>query len=129
MKNLIEFAKKAREAYLNYISGPFNADVCNKMSDYINRLESLNGEEIDELTSFINENTTIIEYIADIYIPDDNNRSVKVKFKRIIPMRLSKPSGRIYKANGNFKNIVEQNNVVKIRRLTKFKPKKIKTNQ
>lgn len=129
MNNILEYAKKAREAYINYISGPFNPDVCDKISSYINRLENLNEKEEEELTNFINENTAIIEHIADIQIPEDNNRSVKAKFKRIIPMRLSKTSGRIYKANGNFKSLVEQNNIVKIRKLTKFKPKKNKINQ
>lgn len=126
MKNIIELAKKAKEAYINYISGPFNTDICNKINEYINKLENLNEEEINELTNFINENTIVQEHIADIHIPEDRNRTVKSKFKRIIPMKLSKPAGKIYKANGKFKNIVKQNNVVKIRRLTKFNPKKSK---
>ena len=129
MKNIIEFAKKAREAYINYISGPFSHEVCKKISDYINRLESLSEKEEEELTNFINENTTCIEHVADIQIPEDNKRSVKSRFNRIIPMKMSKPPGKIYKAKGHFEKIIGQNNVVKIRRLTKFKPKKTKTNQ
>lgn len=125
MRNTIEFAKKAREAYINYISTKsFNTPVCKKISNYINNIEDLSAEEEKELIEFINTNTINTEHVADIYIPDDNKRSVKAKFKRIIPMKLSKPSGKIYKAKGNFKNLIKQNNVVKIRRLKKFKPKK-----
>ena len=124
MNNILEYAKKAREAYINYISGHFNLDVCNKINSYINRLESLKEEEEEELTEFINKNTTIMEHVADIQIPEDSKHTVKSKFNRIIPMKLSKPSGRIYRAEGNLQQITEQNNVVKIRRLTKFTPKK-----
>lgn len=129
MKNIIEFAKKAREAFINYISGPFNVDVCKKISGYINRLENLSEEEEQELTNFINENTICMEHVADIQIPEDNKRTVKSRFNRIIPMKLSNPSGRIYRAKGHLEKIIRQNNIVKIRRLTKFKPKKIKINQ
>ena len=124
MNNILEYAKKAREAYINYISGSYNIDVCNKMSSYINRLESLKEEEEEELTEFINKNTTNMEHVADIQIPEDNNRTVKEKFKRMIPMRLSKYKGKINKAKGNFENILEHNKPIKIRRLTKFTPKK-----
>ena len=130
MKNTIEFAKKAREAYINYISTKsFNIEICNKISNYINNIQNLTIEEEQELIEFINTNTINIEHVADIYIPEDNKRSVKSKFKRIIPMKLSKPSGKIYKAKGDFKNLIKQNNIVKIRRLKKFKPKKIIINQ
>lgn len=125
MKNTIEFAKKAREAFINYVSGSFNTAICRKISNYIKNIEHLTEEEEQELIEFINANTINTEHVADIHIPEDK-RSVKTKFKRIVPMKLSKPSGKIYKANGNFKNIIKQNNVVKIRRLTKFKPKKSK---
>ena len=124
MNNILEYAKKAREAYINYISGSYNIDVCNKMSSYINRLESLKEEEEEELTEFINKNTTNMEHVADIQIPEDNNRTVKEKFKRMSPMRLSKYKGKINKAKGNFENILEHNKPIKIRRLTKFTPKK-----
>lgn len=124
MNNILEYAKKAREAYINYISGSYNPDVCNKISSYINRLESLKKEEEEELTEFINKNTTIMEHVADIQIPEDNNRTVKEKFKRMSPMRLSKYKGKINKAKGNFENILEHNKPIKIRRLTKFTPKK-----
>lgn len=123
MKNILEFAKKAKEAYINYINGQYNPDVCKKISTYINKLENLTEEEKEELTQFINENTTNIEHVADIQIPGDNKHSIKTKFKRIVPMKLSKPSGKIYKAKGNFENIIKPNNIVKIRRLTKFKLK------
>ena len=127
MINIIEFAKKAREAYINYISTKsFNIEICDKINNFINNIENLTIEEEKELTEFINANTINTEHVADIQIPEDNKRSVKAKFKRIIPMKLAKSSGRIYKANGNFKSLVEQNNVVKIRKLTKFKPKKTK---
>ena len=127
MINIIEFAKKAREAYINYISNQsFNIEVCNKINDYINKIEYLNEEEEDKLTNFINENATYTEHVADIQIPEDNKHSIKSRFGRIIPMKLSKPSGKIYKANGHFKEITGKKNVVKIRRLTKFKPKKSK---
>ena len=124
MNNILEYAKKAREACINYISGPFNPDVCNKINSYINRLESLKEEEEEELTEFINKNTTNMEHVADIQIPEDNNRTVKEKFKRMSPMRLSKYKGKINKAKGNFENILEHNKPIKIRRLTKFTPKK-----
>lgn len=126
MNNILEYAKKTREACINYISGPYNLDVCNKISNYINKLESLKKEEEEELTEFINKNTTNIEHVADIQIPEDSKHTVKSKFNRIIPMKLSKPSGRIYRAKGKFQKIIEKNNVVKIRRLTKFTPKKSK---
>ena len=124
MNNILEYAKKAREAYINYISGSYNPDVCNKINSYINRLESLKEEEEEELTEFINKNTTNMEHVADIQIPEDNNRTVKEKFKRMSPMRLSKYKGIINKAKGNFENILEHNKPIKIRRLTKFTPKK-----
>ena len=65
-----------------------------------------------------------MEHVADIQIPEDNNRTVKEKFKRMSPMRLSKYKGKINKAKGNFENILEHNKPIKIRRLTKFTPKK-----
>ena len=126
MKNKLEYAKKAREAFINYINGQYDQNICNKISTYINKLENLTEEEEKELIQFINENTTNIEHIADIQIPGDKRSSVKTKFKRIIPMKLSKPSGKVYKANGNLKNIIKPNNIVKIRRLTKFKVKNTK---
>lgn len=126
MKNKLEYAKKAREAFINYINGQYDQNICNKISTYINKLENLTEEEEKELTQFINENTTNIEHIADIQIPGDKRSSIKTKFKRIIPMKLSKPSGKVYKANGNLKNIIKPNNIVKIRRLTKFKVKNTK---
>ena len=126
MKNKLEYAKKAREAFINYINGQYDQNICNKISNYINKLENLTEEEEKELIQFINENTTNIEHIADIQIPGDKRSSVKTKFKRIIPMKLSKPSGKVYKANGNLKNIIKPNNIVKIRRLTKFKVKNTK---
>ena len=126
MKNKLEYAKKAREAFINYINGQYDQNICNKISTYINKLEHLTEEEEKELIQFINENTTNIEHIADIQIPGDKRSSVKTKFKRIIPMKLSKPSGKVYKANGNLKNIIKPNNIVKIRRLTKFKVKNTK---
>lgn len=125
MKDIIEFAKKAREAYINYMSGQFNTAVCKKISNYINNIENLSEEEEQELIEFINANTINTEHVADIQIPEDN-RSVKAKFNRIIPMKLSKPSSKINKAKGNFNNIIKKNNIVKIRKLTKFKPKKSK---
>ena len=129
MKIILEFAKKAKEAYINYINGPYDPEECKKISDYINNIDNLTEEEENELTEFINANVINLEHVADIQIPEDNKRTVKSKFNRIIPMKLSRPSGKIYKANGNFRYLSKQNNVVKIRKLTKFKPKKNKINQ
>lgn len=129
MKNILEFAKKTKEAYINYIKGQYDPDICNKISTYIDRLEYLTEKEEQELTDFINENTTHMEYVADIQIPEDNKRTVKSRFNRIVPMKLSKPTGRINRAKGHFEKLIGQKNVIKIRRLTKFKPKKTKTNQ
>lgn len=127
MKDIIEFAIKAREAFINYISSKsFNIELCKRISNYINNIDSLTEEEEKELIEFINANTINTEHVADIYLPEEDKRSVKSKFRRLIPMKLSKSPARIYKATGNFRSLAKQNNMVKIRRLTKFKPKKSK---
>ncbi|MBR3362461.1 MAG: hypothetical protein IKG40_00880 [Bacilli bacterium] len=129
MKNILEFAKKAKEAYINYINGPYDPEECKRISDYINNIDNLTEEEENELTEFINANVINLEHVADIQIPEDNKKTVKSRLDRMKPMKISKTQGRIYEAKGHFEKLIGQKNVIKIRRLTKFKPKKTKTNQ
>lgn len=126
MKNIITYAKKAREAYINYINTEnYDTKICEEISNYIKNIENLTDNESNKLITFINKNIENIKHIADVYVPEDN-RSIKTKFKRIIPMKLSKTQSNIYKAKGKFENMLEQNKTIKIRKLTKFKPKTTK---
>lgn len=124
---VINYAKKAKEAYINYIStSTYDYNLCKEISNYISNIENLTKEESEKLTTFINANTVKIKHLADIYIPQDEKYSIRRKFKRMIPMKLAKPSSRIYQAKGNFTGLISNNNHhIKIRKKIKYKPKPV----
>ena len=124
MKDIINYAKTAKEAYINYIStNTYDINLCKEISEYINNIDSLTKKHSDKLTEFINANTTQTKDLADLYVPD--NYPLRDKFKRIIPMKLSKPISRIYKAKGNFNSLIATKGKIKIRKKIQYKPKPV----
>lgn len=125
MNTIIEYAKKAKEAYINYISTQkYDLKICEEINKYINNIEKLSKKETKALTEFINANIVNIKHLGDIYVPQNEKYSIRRTFKRIIPMKLSKPSSRIKQVKGDFTNLITNNNKIKIRKKIKFKPNK-----
>ena len=123
MKTILEYAKKAREAYINYISSNnYNQEICEEISKCINNIENLTTEQSKRLNDFINANTTNVKDLADIYMPQSEKYTMRDKFKRIVPMKLSKPTSTIYKAEGRLENFIINNGPIKIRKKVKIKP-------
>ena len=128
MNNIIQYAKKAGEAFKNYISNNDNVDYeyCQRISGFVNNIENLSEEQSKELTDFINANTFDIVHLADVYTIDDSRYSLETRLKRMNPFKVSKPPYRIHEAKGkgDFSKLISiENEPIKVRKLKKFNPK------
>ncbi len=107
MNSIIEYVKTAREALQSYIlNDRYDYKTCEKFYSYIKNIDHLDKDKQEELDKFIIENKPNIIHLADIYT---NETTLKNQLTRMRPFTLGKPSGRIYKANGNFAQFKAQN--------------------
>lgn len=102
MKNIIKKAKETNEALKNYLMNK-NADinVCQRIYDYIQRIENLTDKEIKELDLFISNNLVDEVHLADIYTFNKDKKTIKKRFNRMKPYKLSKSNSRVYELRGN----------------------------
>ncbi len=122
MNNLVEYTKEAKKAFKTYInSDESNYDLCEKIYEYIQKIENLNSDEKNELDSFINENTFSI--VANIYTDKNRKKTLKKQLIRMTPFNLAKPDSRIYRANGDFSQFISSKNKQSIK--IKTYPKKM----
>ncbi|MBR3199030.1 MAG: hypothetical protein IKG27_03350 [Bacilli bacterium] len=103
MNNKINYIKSAKKAFETYVENPeYNYETCEKIYNFINNFDSLNDEEKKELENFITDNTYDTIYLANLYTNPINKKNLKKQLIRMIPISLSKPTGNIFEANGDF---------------------------
>ena len=116
MNNIIEYAKEAKNAFKTYInSQEIDNDLCEKIYEYIQKIESLDDTEKEELDAFINNNTFSV--VANIYINKERKKTLKNQLIRMTPFSIAKPDSRIYKARGDLSPLINpQNQKIKLMR-------------
>jgi len=110
MKSLVKYAKKAKEAYEEYVKNNGLDNLADRVYNSIQNIESLDEKEKSFLDRFIGDYSFSEVHLADVIYVGDGEKSVFASLLRMKPIKLSQTNGRIYEARENSFDFVFQNN-------------------
>ena len=93
----LEYMKKFRAALTTYQEENQTIDLpkIRQIYEYANNLDNLDSTQKKELDTFIDENTTNITHLANIYLDENGISNLTKKLKRIRPIQITKPQSKI----------------------------------
>lgn len=112
MESLVEYAKKVRNAYEEYIKENDLDNLAERVYNSIQSIKSLNKSDKNFLDKFIADYTSVVRHLADVmYVGEGGEIATFTSLIRMRPIKLSKTDGRIYEARGNsFDFILQSSN-------------------
>ena len=93
----LEYMNKFRAALTTYQEENQTIDLpkIRQIYEYASNLDNLDSTQKKELDTFIDENTTNITHLANIYLDENGISNLTKQLKRIRPIQITKPQSKI----------------------------------